>query len=202
MALPGQLNWNMPTGGWIAPPEVHGGSARAGFMQHPFVTAGQFEANATSRLAQDLARSEESRKQQAFGALMPLLRGGRGATRDPAIDRGPIWSPQDVQQNINMARAYNDQRMGSDIAGMEARTSAQGFGGMSPLIHALRQNYQGQNLAANTGAATDIRLRTTGENAKHRLEAESAYEDAVTKRQATEASKYNALLQALMGFAA
>ena len=200
------LGWNMPSGGWLAPPTVNGGPAQGGFMEAPGVAMGRFQANQSSVLAQQLARAEEARKQQAFGALMPLIRGGLsgrgGGGRDPAIFRGPIWSPQDVQQNVNTARAYNDQRLGSDVADMEARTSAQGFGSRSPLIEALRQNYQMNNLVANTGAATDIRLRTTGENAKHRLESETAYEDAVTKRQATEAQKYNALIQALMGFAA
>jgi len=157
-----------------------------------------------ARTANELAKAQEARRAQAFGMLSKHVSGGRsgGDGPRPNIDTNPIWDTRMTQQMVNSARAYNDQRTGTAVADMEESTAARGFGPQSPLIQALRTNLAMQNMAANSQAGTDIRMRTTGENASHRLAAQKAYEEEITRRRAIEQEEYNALLQALMGFAA
>ena len=128
------------------------------------------------------------------------------------ISTGDIWNPQQVQQKVNAARAFNDQSTASQMAKMEGSLAGRGYGSTSPLLMALKGNLQGKNMIANTQAGTTIPWEAAQGNAQQRLSSEqaraavnTALQQALLQAQTSQrntatsaaASNQNALLQAL-----
>lgn len=155
-------------------------------------------------------------RQQRFDTLLPWIQGQMGSAMatasapggasgtGPQIDAGPIWSPQDIQQQVNARTATNDAATQSRVRGMQRQIGASGFGSNSPLAMALQGQYQNQNLQTNTANARDTRMNATSENAGHlfktQMGRESQYAsrmDEDIRRRTASLNTYNALLSAL-----
>ncbi len=130
--------------------------------------------------------------QNALGGLQGAAGGGGGYSgggafgQQPNIDAGPVFSPGQVQQQVNAARSGNDAASAGRTRQMSTQLAGRGFGSGSPLAMALEQNLFGQNLAANAGNERDIRMGATQGNADHVLKAQQAREGQFAARQQEE----------------
>jgi hypothetical protein len=137
----------------------------------------------------------------AAGGYTPQFIGTRKGKKDdgsimlPQISPGPILGPQDIQQQINSQRAYTDMSTQNRISDMRGSAAARGFGQQSPMIAALQGQYENAGLASNVENERLTRMQSAMENAKHRLDAETARERELTGR----LSGRNTILQALAG---
>jgi hypothetical protein len=123
---------------------------------------------------------------EKFNTLSPLLTGlignqtgpgtevGGTSTPLPQINQGPIWSPQQVNQQVNAAKGSNSQMAASQQQQAATKTAAQGFGSRSPLLAALQGQIGASQMAANTDAERNIRFDTAKDNAKHTLDTQVA----------------------------
>ena len=141
--------------------------------------------------------------------LLPMLKtettGGGTSYPYPApnFTVGPVWNPQQIQQQTNASRAQADMRAATQSRNMLSGVGARGFSPTSPLIQAMQSNIDSQNLIANSTADREIAWNAAQGNAQHTLAGESAREQAVSQRfgdiTAGRAAFTSALLSALAG---
>lgn len=171
--------------------------------------AGMQSSTAYARMHQD---------RQRFNQVLSLLQGQMSRTGQPvavgggdqpAITAGPIWDPQQIQEQVNAARGGIDAQTGTRMRGAAQQTAGRGFGGSrSPLLMALQGRIQGQGMAAGADAERGIRWDSAEGNAGHQLKGQMAQESQFAARRAEEIERQrvaqsgmNALLQALSGLA-
>lgn len=85
----------------------------------------------------------------------------------PQVNSGPIWNPQQIQQQVNAQRGQNDQGAATQIANMQGQVAGRGFGTGSPLAQALGGMFQMGNMGQNADAERQIRWDTAQGNAQH-----------------------------------
>src|SRR5262245_18522141 len=160
-----------------------------------------------NRLQYQAAIYPEQGKMNRFNQVFPLfsdalgkfgsggmLQGGygrAGATgTQPNISAAPVFSPQQIQQQVNAARSGNDQSAAGAQQRMQHRWHHQlagpVFGTSAPPAPALRQNLYAQNLATNPGNERDIRSGAAQTNAGQVFEAQKARQQQYANRQQEE----------------
>lgn len=164
------------------------------------------------------AELPHNQRQDRFNQIFPWLQsqlgnamaqatapGGASGT-GPEISVGPVWNPQQIQQQVNASRAQGDQATQSRMQQVQRRVGSSGFGSNSPLAMALQTGLQNQNLATNTANERDIRMRAAGENAQQIFKTQMGREQQYAARMAEDIerrkpiwSQYNALLSAIGG---
>lgn len=115
------------------------------------------------------------------GAVAGAGTGGGAAMGSPGgIERAPgtVYTPGQIDQNVNAMRAGNSQAAATQQRQNAAANAAGGFGSNSPLLAALNNQAALGALAANTGGERDIRLGAASANAKQGLGAASANNQA------------------------
>lgn len=122
-------------------------------------------------------------------------KGSQGQLLAPQIDTSPIWTPEHMQQQINAQRAYTDMSTANRINEMQTSAAGRGFGSQSPILAALQGQYQAAGLASNVENERLSRMQGAQENARHRLDAQTAREREITGRM----TGRNTILQALAG---
>ena len=156
--------------------------------------------------------------QQRFNQIFPLLQSqlgqaqagyqtpGGASGQSPEITVGPMWNPQQIQQQVNASRAANDQATAGRMQGVQRQVGASGFGSNSPLAMALQNNLQNQNLATNTANERETRMKATQENANQIFRTQMGREQQFAARQGEDIerrkpyfSTFNSLLGALSG---
>lgn len=129
--------------------------------------------------------------------------GGAGAVgSQPNISDQPVFTPQQVQQQVNAARSGNDQAAAGAQQRMQQGLAGRGFGAGSPLAAALGQNLYAQNLATNTGNERDTRMGAAQTNAGQVFEAQKAREQQYANRQQEEIERgktYTGFLGSILG---
>lgn len=114
---------------------------------------------------------------QQFAPVGGVNMGMGGPGQRPEITAGPIWNQQQIDAQVNLQRARNDQATQGAIAKLPEQMSGRGFSTTgSPLMIELQARLQGQNLAANTAAENQFRFDTAGKNAQHLLASQQARE--------------------------
>lgn len=148
--------------------------------------------------------------QQQVGNLMNRNQAGAGQPGNPSgqpqINVGGVWSPQQVQQQVNASRAHNDQATASQSRAMQGKLAGQGYGANSPLSQALQGQLQAQNLATNTQNTAQVRQNAAQMNSNQLLSTQQAAEQQYASRQQEAlqaqqiaAQQQNALISALAG---
>lgn len=183
---------------------------------------GADQQTAQANIAAAASRYPYDLKQQRWNTVFPWVQsqlsgltqngfpgtgGGAGGGAGPAaITVGPVFSGDQVQQQVNARTAANDQATAGKVRGVQQSLAGHGFGGDSPLARALGLAAQNQNLAANTANERDTRLGAAQMNAQQVLEAEKARAAAQADymQNQTEAAKipagmFSSLLAALGG---
>ncbi len=97
----------------------------------------------------------------------------------PEISVGPVWNPQQIQQQVNAGRAKNDQGTAAQGMATEEALAGKGYGANSPLLVAL----QGQQRMSNLGQNADLERQT-------RMGAQQANVDQILKSQQARATEF------------
>jgi hypothetical protein len=156
--------------------------------------------------------------QQRFNQIFPMLQNqlgqamagatspGGSSGQSPEITVGPMWNPQQVQQQVNASRAANDQATGVRMQQAQRRVGASGFGSNSPLAMALQGNLQNQNLATNTANERELRLGAAQKNSDQVFRTQMGREQQFAARQGEDIERrkpyfnqFNSLLSAIAG---
>lgn len=159
---------------------------------------------------------------QRFGQVFPYVQsqmaalgpggggGGGGGSTAPAdrefITGGGVYSPADIQAQVNATRAATDAATEAAIRGQGEQMSGRGFSSRSPLAQALAGASRGQGMASNAAAEQSLRWTAAQGNAAQRLAAEQAQaaeyasrREEDIKRAQIVAQQQSALLSALAG---
>jgi hypothetical protein len=152
---------------------------------------------------------------EKFGQLFPLIQAQMNQGDDrvggqvgalPAIGRGPVWSGQQVQEQVNAARGGIDQQAASRQRGVGSQLAGRGFGARSPLAMAMQQQIGGQAMAAGADAERNIRFDTAQGNATQQLKSDELaqqqfrdVEDSDIRRRQATTQRQSSLLSALAG---
>lgn len=117
-----------------------------------------------------------SLKRDIFNQVSPLLTGlvggggnervGGTPTAAPDITRGPIWSGQQVDEQVNAGLSQNAANADTQMRQNSNNLAAQGFGQRSPLLAALNSSVGMQRAAADANFARDTRFNTAKDNAQ------------------------------------
>lgn len=159
-------------------------------------------------------------KQQRFDTVFPWLQGQLGSAfsgggmasaggqspPSPEITVGGVWNPQQVQQQVNAARAGNDQTTAKRVQSAGQDMASRGFGSSSPLLQALQGQAYAANLGTNTTNEREIRNNAGQQNAQHLLGTQSARENQFASREKADIARrapywqtMNSLVGALSG---
>lgn len=132
--------------------------------------------------------------------------GGGPVGQQPAISDAPVYSQDQIQQQVNATRAQNDQATAGKQRDAAQQMAGRGYGANSPLAMALNNSLGMNNLATNTGAEQDLRFKAASGNASQVLEAQKAKElqfanrqDEDIKRNQIYRNSQNALIASLLG---
>lgn len=113
-------------------------------------------------------------KREVFGQVSPLLTGlltgstervGGQSDAAPSIARGPVWTDDMIQQQINAGQASNQASADTQNRGAADKLAGQGFGTRSPLVAALQGATNMQTAAANADLARTTRWDAAQGNA-------------------------------------
>lgn len=132
--------------------------------------------------------------------------GGAGAPQ-PGVTVGGVWSPQQVDQQVNAAKSNNAMSAATQTRAAETGAAGRGFGANSPLLMALKGQIGAATMGANADADRQIRWDAAQGNAKQQLASEGlrgelwkAGEDSDIRRRQTANQGVSSLLAALGGF--
>lgn len=138
------------------------------------LTSGNANAAADRANQLQIGLAPTQLKRDIFGQVSPLLTGLLGSNTQrvggqsdaaPSISRAPIWSADQIQQQVNSGQAAN--LAGADTQNRDAATrmAGQGFGTRSPLLAALQGATNMQAQAANTDTDRQTRWDAAQGNA-------------------------------------
>jgi hypothetical protein len=82
----------------------------------------------------------------------------------PYISVRPVFTPAEIQQQVNAIYARNDARTVSSIRQSQSDLAGRGFSSNSPLLEAIRIGLEGQNLQASVQGASQTRLGSAQAN--------------------------------------
>lgn len=144
-------------------------------------------------------------EQQRFDKIFPLIRqgmqqspfipvGGQSGP-SPEISVGPVWNQNQIQRQVNAARATNDAATQGLMRRTQQQLGGQGFASNSPLLKALQSNQQMQNVAANADAERGIRWDSAEGNAGQLLKTQQARENQFANRQGEDIERRKAANQ-------
>jgi hypothetical protein len=155
---------------------------------------------------------------QKFSTLLPMLQsqlGSAGAglvgganTPQPAVTAGGVFTPDQIQQNVNAARAGVDQQTATSQRQNATKLAGQGFGGKSPLLAALNQQAANAGMIAGADQERQIRSGAAEQNATHQLAGQTLQEaqwkdfnDADIRRRQAAQQGQNSILSILASLA-
>ncbi len=107
-----------------------------------------------------------------------------------------VWSPQQIQAQVNQSRAQTQADAGGQVRQMEQRLSGAGFQSTSALGKELEGGIQGRALAASTGAENDLRYQAAAGNAANRLKGQGLQTQVELGRSADERARRAMMLAA------
>lgn len=154
-------------------------------------------------------------RQQWIERLFPQLMGQMGGqgqmvggttAPQPDFNPSPIYTDQQMQQQVNAARSQNDARTATQQRLLTDSTAARGFGGQSPAVMALSRQLGMQNMAANATAAREIPFQAAQANADSMFRGQQlqqqrwqSAEDVDIRRRQMQFNQFQSMLSLLGG---
>lgn len=129
-------------------------------------------------------------KNKVFGTISPLLTqltgGAAGGGQTPGgsnlgverVNESPIWSPQQIGQQVNAAKAGNAQNADTQMKQAQTKLTSQGFGSKSPLLAALEGNIGQARMGQDATAAREIPWQAAQGNSQQVLKAQQSNQGA------------------------
>ncbi len=137
--------------------------------------------------------SPQTRMNQPFSAYSSV--GGTPGNFTDII-ASDVWSPQQIQQQVNQMRAQNSADAGGQTRQMTQRLAGAGFQSISPLRNELEGAIQGRALAASSGGENDLRFKAAEGNAANRLKGQGLQTQVELGRSADERARRAMMLAA------
>jgi hypothetical protein len=154
---------------------------------------GQREAgdNYRAQLAADASKFPAMLAQNRFDRIAPTLQGmlndgglvGGQSPRSPGISVGPVWGNQQIQQQVNAGRAFNDRKLGGNLRQIRQSAAGRGMAANSPLQQSLSTQARMGTAAANADLGRNVRWDAAQGNAQHVLGTQQAREQQFASRQ-------------------
>lgn len=120
----------------------------------------QLYADISSRLAQMGQPGDYSRYLSTVG--------GPAVPFSP-VTAGNVYTPDALQQQVNLMRGQNDARSAAQIRQMQDQMAGRGYSGQSPLAMALQAGYLQQALASSSQGENQLRFDAQRANADQLL---------------------------------
>jgi hypothetical protein len=155
---------------------------------------------------------------QKYNTLLPMLQsqlGAQGAglvggqnTPQPAVTPGGVFTPDQIQQQVNASKASVDRQTATSQRGNATKLAGQGFSPKSPLLAALNQQAANAGMASGADQEREIRMGAAGQNAQHMLAGQNLAEtqwrdfnDADIRRRQAAQQGQNSILSILASLA-
>lgn len=114
-------------------------------------------------------------KMQLFDRLYPNLQGmlgqngtfgmvGGQVSPQPAFTPSPVYTPDQINQQVNAAVAANDRRYQTAGRQLDTSNAIRGFGAFSPMSQALHQSLSMGNIGENARAEREIPFQAAQSN--------------------------------------
>jgi hypothetical protein len=201
----------------------HPGGLRSQFFQDPQGNItnqderGVWQMSPASRLDDRRQAFAENKFNNVWGALSGLLgKFGNGppttiggnSGQGPAINAGPVYNPQQIQEQVNAAQAKNEATSATKTKTAREALGGRGYGQMAPQMAAMSQAMTAGLMNANADAGRNIRQGAAQMNADQVLKGQTAREGQYAARQSEQIARerpywqqQNALIAALSGLA-
>lgn len=135
-------------------------------------------------------RDALGQSQGRFNALLPMLQGALGqadlvggvSREGPQINASPVWSGQQIGEQVNAAQARNNASTQSGQRGLSQSFAGRGFGSNSPLLQALSTGMDMNRMRQNSEDTREINWGAAQGNARHVLAAQQAQEAQIANR--------------------
>lgn len=126
----------------------------------------------------EIAKMPWQFKREVFGQVFPLIQGmgqnqsafnfdrvGGQNTPLPQLPNSFVYSPDQIQQQVNTARAQGDQSAATARTQATGEAAGRGFSARSPMVQALNAGINTATAASNADQERQIRYEATGANA-------------------------------------
>ena len=127
-------------------------------------------------------------------------------TPTPGITVGGVYSPDQLQQQVNLTRAQGDQSGASQIHQQQAALAGRGMSTNSPMMQALANQTNAATNATNASNETNLRFNAAQANAQQQTASEALrntqwqqQNQLDVARRTQQAQQMNYLLQAMVG---
>jgi hypothetical protein len=181
-----------------------------------------YDANMAGVSAQNAKTvAQNSQFQQKYGLLSSALNdlntgwgsyangyNGTGSVGgpEPTITAAPVWTQQQINQQVNSQNANVDAQVGSQTRDMQQGLAGRGFGSNSALSNSLAMGYQGQGLQQKMSNQQQTNWNAAQGNAQQLLSSQQAQEQQYANRQQEDIGRHqvvagrdNAIVAALGG---
>lgn len=120
-------------------------------------------------------------------------------TPQPNLPDNFVYSPDQIQQQVNSARAQGDQGAETQKRKMSGELAGRGFGSKSPLAMALEQAADSTARMGNADQEREIRFDAAGANAKQALDVGNLAQNAWTNWNTADIERRKTQINALLG---
>ena len=146
----------------------------------PRISGAQFQRGLAQQ--KELALAPLDWAKQRFNTILPMLQGAIGGMGGapganvpvPQITAGPVFSDQQIQQQVNQARGATDAGTATQQRNVAQNLAGRGFGSNSPLQQALQTNLGAMGRQTGAEQETNIRLGAAQQNAQQKLASQQA----------------------------
>jgi hypothetical protein len=103
----------------------------------------------------------------------------------PWISQGGVWTPSQVQSQLNALYARSDQKTATDIHDAQIDLAGRGFAGSSPILDMLRFSYEAANVQSSVEGAQQLALQAAQANSEMILNQQGKRQDQWATTEAT-----------------
>jgi hypothetical protein len=115
--------------------------------------------------------------------------GGYNTSSQPGVTTGGIWTPGQVQQQVNQSNATGIQGAQTLQRQQANQMAGQGFGSASPALAQLQGNAMSQALASNAANAGNIQYQAAQGNAQQNLASQTQAQTGWQQAQQTDVAR-------------
>lgn len=196
----------VPGGTWqarSAPGTQHGAGWE--FLGNPYQEKALKLQEEGQKDASELARAKFGWQQGVFNQLSPFAMqmmgqagpvGGQTAPQ-PHVNTSPLYSAQQIQQQVNAGTAQNDQRTATLMKQLMGGSAARGFGGQSPALQAQQTQLGIANMGENARTAREVPMQFIQGNADQAYRTDRLLQDQWAQGQDVDIRRRQSQLQAM-----
>jgi hypothetical protein len=164
----------------------------------------QFEQNL------DFQKDQYGARQDAFNKLFPYATSmlgqygqvGGTAAQQPSITRGPIYTPQQINEQVNAGVAGNDSRYQTLMRQLASSNAGRGFGGSSPAMQAQMTQLGIANIGENARTTRELPMQYAQSNADQVYKTDALAQQQWAQGEDTDIRRRQTQMQGIQGLLA